>query len=164
MTITFRFTLGVLGAFALMTVNALTVARSAVPLPAAVLGAFALMAADALTVARSAEPLPEVTVTAYRPVYKLGRDANGRPVETVRLSREVSYPDLDLSTYTGATKLQARIETVAKAVCKELEESYPTSTEAGLSSGTCVQEAINSAAPQLKVAIAAAEKARGASR
>jgi UrcA family protein len=164
MSITFRFTLGVLGAFALMAVDALTVVRSAEPVPEAVLGAFALMAVDALSVARSAEALPEVTVTAYRPVSKLGRDANGQPVEAVRLSREVSYADLDLSTYTGATKLQARIKIVANAVCKELEETYPMSTEAGLPSGTCVQEAINSATPQLKVAIAAAEKAGGASR
>lgn len=129
-----------------------------------VLGAFALIAMSALTVARSEGLLPEVTVTANKPVTKLGRDANGRPVEIVQLSRAVSYADLDLSTYTGATELQARIKTVAKAVCKELEDLYATSSEAGLPSGSCVQEAINSATPQLKMAVAAAEKARGAAR
>lgn len=128
------------------------------------LGAVALIATSALTVARSDELLPEVTVTAYQPVSKLGRDANGRPIEVVRLSRAVSYADLDLSTYTGATELQARVKTAAKAVCKELEDMYPEGNEAGLPAGSCVQEAINSAAPQLKVAVSNAEKARGASR
>lgn len=127
-----------------------------------VLGAFAMMGTNALAVAQSPQTLPEVVVMAYAPVTRLGRDAHGRFIEVMRLSREVSYADLDVSTHTGAMRLEARIKDAAKAVCKDLNGLYPMGSEVDLPSGSCVGEAIKSARSQLKAAIAYAENARGA--
>lgn len=127
------------------------------------LGALALVSSSALALAQSKDPIPEVTVTVHKPVSKLGRDVNGRPVEVVQLTREVSYADLDISTYSGARALHARIKTAATAVCEELASKYPWASEYNLPAGSCVQEAIDSATPRLNAAIASAEKARSAS-
>jgi UrcA family protein len=127
-----------------------------------VLGAFAMMGANVLAVAQSPQTLPEVVVMAYAPVTRLGRDAHGRFTEVMRLSREVSYADLDVSTHSGAIKLEARIKDAAKAVCKELNAMYPMGSEVDLPSGSCVREATKSARSQLKAAIVYAENARSA--
>jgi UrcA family protein len=127
-----------------------------------VLGACAMIGANVVAVAQSPQTLPEVVVRAYAPVTRLGRDARGRFIEVMRLSREVSYADLDVSTHTGAIRLEARIKDAAKAVCKELKDMYPMGSEVDLPSGSCVAEAIKGARSQLEAAIAYAENARSA--
>jgi len=107
--------------------------------------------------AQSTEATQEVQITAFKPILTTGRDVRGGPVEMVQLSRRVSFADLNIATYSGATELHKRIASIARDVCHQLEQKYPGSTD--LPSGSCVSEAINSAMAQANAAIAAAERA-----
>ena len=122
--------------------------------------AFALIATGALPVAHSKDPIPEVTVSVHKDGW---RYLNGHRVAVVQLSRSVSYADLDITTYSGATELKARITNAATAVCRELRSKHPWASELALPSGSCVQDAIDAVTPELNAAVASAEKTRFAS-
>lgn len=124
------------------------------------LAALAFSLPSAVGFTQSKNEVSEVRVEASRvPTMTTAHTARGDPVQVAQLSQVVSYADLDLATHTGATQLEHRINNAAKTVCKELERLYPSGTQQGLGSGSCVNDAVKGAMAQANVAIAAAEKA-----
>jgi UrcA family protein len=71
----------------------------------------------------------------------------------------VNYSDLDLSTHSGATALQNRVNVTAKAACDELDKIFPL-TKSSDGSRSCVNSATKAAMGQAQAAIEAAEATR----
>lgn len=69
------------------------------------------------------------------------------------LSAVVGYGDLDLTTQWGQTELKSRIKATARDLCRQLGES---DSGASALAPTCVQDAVNSASGQVRVAISQA--------
>ncbi len=112
----------------------------------------------------SANELQQITVTATRieavKTEIVGHSPGiGAPIERISIARSVRFSDLDLSTHSGAMRLERRISETATAACKELDRLYPLTPAGGPS---CVNEAIKGATVQAHEAVAAAEKARAA--
>jgi UrcA family protein len=87
----------------------------------------------------------------------------GAWVPAVSASRRVSYADLDVSTYSGATALVNRVRDAAKSVCKYIAVEESASTDGD---PPCVKGAMQVGMQRARLAIAAAEaraKTRGAS-
>jgi UrcA family protein len=73
------------------------------------------------------------------------------------LTRQVSYADLDLSTYSGAKQLEERVHAAASTLCNELERRsvlLPDSAERQ----ACVKGAVSDGMEHARAAIVAAEK------
>lgn len=80
------------------------------------------------------------------------RDWRGdRPM---RLSRAVSYRDLDLATYDGQRVLKMRIRATARDICRELGEGPGAG---GPLLRSCEDDAVRSARGQMRYAIARAQ-------
>ena len=128
----------------------------------ATLAAIVFAAAVGVATAQEDNELSEVKVVAQKPVVKAGKTASGREVETVQLTRRVSYADLDLSTRVGSDELRKRIEEASKAVCKDLLDMYPGSTADGVGElgreGSCVKKAMDGGMKEAKAHMAAADK------
>ncbi len=110
------------------------------------------------------EDLQTITITASRmgrsAVTKdvVGRAAaTGAPIERLSLTWSVPFTDLDLSTHSGATELQERVNARAQAVCQELDRLFPFTDRGGAS---CVKEAAAGGLAQANKLIAAAERTR----
>ena len=110
------------------------------------------------------DDLPTITITASR----MGRSAvtteivgraaaTGAPMERLTLTWSVPFTDLDLSTHSGATELQKRVNARAQAVCQELDRLFPFTDRGGAS---CVKEAATGGMAQADKLVAAAERAR----
>lgn len=80
--------------------------------------------------------------------------------ESVQLSQNVSYADLDLATAQGADELHHRIHQTATRVCDRLGMLYPEGSFAmeWQARRLCVQGAVDGAMTQAKIAIASAER------
>ncbi len=99
------------------------------------------------------QQLAQITVTAPREVHKVvGKSTAGVPIESISLSYQVTFSDLDLTRPAGVSELERRIDTMAKAACVDLDKLYPRKP----SDQHCVTRAIASAADQKKQAIASA--------
>jgi UrcA family protein len=116
------------------------------------LAAIAFALASAIALAQSTAPLQEVQVIAFKPIITTLQDKAGHRVEIIRLSKVVSYADLDVATQSGAEALKKRVRRAAMGICVELKQEYPNTTPYG----SCFKEAVNSAMPQVDVIIAAA--------
>lgn len=85
------------------------------------------------TVAAAAQTIPAPTeeVVIYAPyvikVTKSGMHPSA-PVQTVSISRQVSYHDLDLAKDEDVGKLEGRVRLVANVVCKDIRQRYPETT------------------------------------
>ena len=123
------------------------------------LAAIALALASAMALAQSNAPVQEVEVTAFRPMIITLRDKAGHQVDIIRLSRVVSYADLDLATSSGAEALKKRVRQAAMGICVELKQEYPNTTQYG----SCYKEAVNSGMPQVDAVVAAAEEIKNRS-
>lgn len=77
------------------------------------------------------------------------------PIEQLTLMRHVSYSDLDLATYSGATELKKRVRDIAQKACKQLDDLHPLE---GKSTPECVSKAVADASLEVDAAIAAAER------
>jgi UrcA family protein len=108
----------------------------------------------------AAEPLTEVTVQAPRASKIVGHSdtGTGAPIELVTLSRHVSYSDLDLVSHAAAVELEKRVNDTAAALCKQLDTLYPLSKD---TRPNCAKQASDDAMPQVRSAVAAAEKRAG---
>jgi UrcA family protein len=109
-----------------------------------------------------AQPLEEITVVApYHVEHKVvGRSSStGAPIETISLSRPVSYSDLDLSKPIDVTVLENRVKQVAKESCKELEKIYPDLMYTpSPSNQNCLKSATEEAMDQVRKATYAAQR------
>lgn len=110
------------------------------------------------------DDLPTITITASRmgrsavTTEVVGRSAGtGAPIERLTLTWSVPFTDLDLSTHSGATELQKRVNARAQAVCQELDRLFPFTDRGGAS---CVKDAAAGGMAQADKLIAAAERAR----
>jgi UrcA family protein len=105
----------------------------------------------------AAEQLQEVTVQGSRMVKAVtGRSpTTGAPIESVTLSRPVSYSDLDLSTSKGAHELDSRVAAEAKALCDELDKLFPLTPP----DAACLKKATDGGMGLAKKLIAAAGNA-----
>ena len=116
-------------------------------------GALAGLAAASNCAIAQEQQLAQITVTAPREVHKVvGKSTAGVPIESISLSYDVTFSDLDLTKPAGVSELDRRIDTMAKAACTDLDKLYPRKP----SDQHCVARAIASAADQKKQAIAAA--------
>ena len=97
-----------------------------------------------------AQQAPEVVVEAPHVVSTTAKD--GR--ELYSLVYKVSYADLNLATYSGATELQKRVKDSATKACAQLRKLYPMSDD---TNPPCVDTATKNAMAQANKAIAAAE-------
>ena len=108
-----------------------------VALALAIAAGFAAQVASAQVAAGDAYVGPEVAEVVITPLPR-------RDGDVARLSRVVSYADLDLTTAYGQQELQWRIRDTARAICRQLGER---------SGGDCQRDAIRSARPQLAMAV-----------
>ena len=128
------------------------------------LTALAVAVTSGAAMAQQDDELQEVTITATREVERtVGRTPTGRQVDVIRMTRTVSYADLDLATRAGAAELEKRIDDAAKKDCKDLFTLYPGGSSGGIGNlgteGPCVKNAVDAAMVQAKAAMAAADKA-----
>ena len=90
------------------------------------------------------------TVIVTAPYYhQEGGRLNGDP-GIVKLSREVSYSDLDLGTRDGARELRHRIRDTAREVCEQLNDEGPAP---GGAVSPCFQKAYSDAMVRANEAI-----------
>jgi UrcA family protein len=81
------------------------------------------------------------------------RGVYGAPIREVSLSREVSFADLDLRTRAGERVLRARVHTMARNLCRQLDIMHPV---AAPDSPDCYTAAVDDAMYQVDDAIAQA--------
>ncbi len=126
---------------------------------------FALLAMGAIVTggAMADEDVPTITITASRmgraavTTETVGRSpTTGAPIDRLTLTWSVPFTDLDLSTHSGATELQKRVNARAQAVCHELDRLFPFNEHGG---AACVKQAAAGGLAQADKLIAAAERA-----
>lgn len=127
------------------------------------LAAIALAFSSAIALAQTEGRLQDVEITGFKTVAPSNHGATWRQVETIQLSRAVSYADLDLTTESGAAQLRQRIRNTAKELCQKLRREHPFANETDLPSGSCVDEALHEAMAEANAVISVAEKARAKS-
>ena len=109
---------------------------------------------------QAAEELEEIVVEApiVRHVVARTTTPGGAKIETIGLSRRVSYADLDLSKHVDVIELETRIKSTAKESCEKLDDMFPLVKPSGRQEiRRCTDKAINSAAGQVQAAVVAAK-------
>jgi UrcA family protein len=117
---------------------------------AAVVGVTAGVPASAQTQGKQSD----ITVTAPR---VRERSSTGVPIETVSLSRTVSYGDLDLRTEAGKKELDNRIHQAARRACDALDKVYPLTAP---DSPDCMKTTLDNSMEQVNAAVMAARQPR----
>ena len=79
----------------------------------------------------------------------------GLTTEIWELKRLVNIDDLDLTKYADVTKLNSRIESVAKESCQKLSDMFPLNPSNPVEMRRCKKKAIASTKKQTERAIAA---------
>jgi UrcA family protein len=90
------------------------------------LGSFAAAQPNQSTDTRTADADNGPEIVIVEPLRQ--RSMIGAPIQTVSLSRHVSYQDLDLNSPNGAYEFRQRIRTAAHAICNKLAFRYPVGT------------------------------------
>jgi len=125
--------------------------------PGAVILAFAISGGTAF--AQSGDN-PEVRIQGAPVVTTEGWSRTGIQTQTVQLTSNVSYSDLNLATSSGASELKARVHDAAAEVCSRLGNSQEL--RAAIDSEEhhiqCVNGAVDNAMPQVRRVIASAEQ------
>ncbi len=98
-------------------------------------------------------PSEEVIITAPR--YHARHNAIGAQLDTVSLSRDVSFTDLDLRTERGARLLRARVRETARTLCQQLQTDYLVTED---DSPPCYATALRDALGQADTAIREARR------
>ena len=114
--------------------------------------ALSVLAAVALPAFAQEEATENVTVFAPYVVEKTMSGGRTKDrVTTVKVSRDVSYSDLDLSTADGKAQLETRAKQAANDVCSELDKRYPKNVYIPVSSNNdCVKNAIAQVMAEIK--------------
>lgn len=115
--------------------------------------AAALCVLAAVTLPAFAQEEASENVTVFAP-YVVKKTTSGMPrerVTTVKMSRDVSYQDLDLSTAEGKAQLETRVKQAAADVCSELDKRYPKAIFIVVQENrNCVKNAISEAMAEAK--------------
>ena len=113
--------------------------------------ALSVLAAVTLPAFAQEEATENVTVFAPYVVKKTTSGMSKDRVTTVKVSRDVSYQDLDLTTTDGKAQLETRVKDAAADVCKELDRRFPTSVYVPVGSNKdCVKNAIAEVMAEVK--------------
>jgi UrcA family protein len=114
-------------------------------------------------VSATPESAEEVSVVAPGMVQRkiVGRSTIGAPIETISLSRRVSYGDLDLTKQSDVEKLGKRIRNTARLACEQLDNLYPDGSlyQTIPSDQNCVNTATRKAIEEANLVIAGANQA-----
>ena len=127
------------------------------PVPALIFLGLAVASGAAL-----AQPSAPQVVTVVAPhvvVHKeMARSYNtGAPIEQISYIQYVGYGDLNLNKPSDVDELKKRVADTAKAGCAELDRLYPpTIYLPNPANQRCVDNAIDTSAPQIDAAVAAA--------
>jgi UrcA family protein len=106
---------------------------------------------------QAAQEMEEVVVVGAPVVRQwTERGRLGGNVETIELTRRVSYADLDLTLHADVLMLEERIENVARESCKTLSDMFPLDRSDSQEIESCTRKAIAGTEEQVKAAIAAA--------
>lgn len=76
--------------------------------------------------------------------------------ETILLSRQVSFTDLDLTKHADVMELRQRVEKTARESCTALENMFPLEETDSRYIQRCTRKAISSAEEDIQAAIAGA--------
>jgi UrcA family protein len=114
--------------------------------------AILLGGASSFTFGQESNAVPELKIEAARSVTREVSYPGGAKVETVQVTQNVSYKDLDLTKTADAAKLEERIAAAAKSTCGELDTLYPISASA-MGTQACIKDAKERAMTQEKVAV-----------
>jgi|SRR5579883_2983328 len=113
--------------------------------------ALSVLAAVTLPAFAQEEGTEDVTVFAPYVVKKSRAGRSREPVSVVKVSREVSFKDLDLTTSEGQATLEARVKQTASDVCSELDRRYPKAIYIAVEENkNCVKEAMSEAMNQVR--------------
>lgn len=95
----------------------------------------------------------EITVEAPRavPVRVERSPYTGAAIAVTTVRMSVLYGDLDLATSRDADRLMLRVRNVARDACQQLDRLYPLDPDE-----TCIEKAVDNAAPLASAAIAVA--------
>lgn len=95
----------------------------------------------------------EITVEAPRSVpMRIERNPyTGAAITVTTVRMAVLYGDLDLTAPRDADRLMLRVRNVARDACKQLDRLFPLDPDE-----TCIDKAVDNAAPLATAAIAAA--------
>lgn len=95
----------------------------------------------------------EITVEAPRSVpMRIERNPyTGAAIAVTTVRMSVLYGDLDLTAPRDADRLMLRVRNVARDACKQLDRLFPLDPDE-----TCIDKAVDNAAPLATAAIAAA--------
>lgn len=111
---------------------------------------------------KGARTQEQITVTGPRLVIShIGSQhtqAGGFGYDTLSLTHQVSYADLDLTSPADALELKERVDDTAKKVCRELAKLRPVQPANSSSTADCYSQAYKGAIKQAEAAIAAAKK------
>jgi UrcA family protein len=110
------------------------------------------------TGAALAQPTEIITVEASR-ALATPLPSSVATIKEVSLTGWVRTHDLDLTTSAGTSELERRIEQTAKALCKEIDATYPL-----IKGGDCVKNAVDGAMAGARKAIEAKRAAAPASK
>lgn len=122
------------------------------------LGLALLAGGFALAGAAVAQQMNEIVVESAPPhvEHVMGSAASAVHYDLISVKFAVSYSDLDLSTHSGATELERRVNAAAKKGCAEIDRLYPLAPEAS-NDRPCVKNAVDNAMVTAREVISAAE-------
>jgi UrcA family protein len=126
---------------------------------------FTAMSDEPIGAMEADEPIEEVIVKEG-PIARRqeGLTTGGLPVNFIKLTRRVSYADLDLSAAADEAVFRKRIETAAKMSCEELAEAYPVEFWGRKAIPRCIEEAVDRSENQVLAIIADEKVAKVAAR
>ena len=102
------------------------------------------------------EEIEEIVIEAPIVRRQVGGSASiGAKFEVIKLTRQVSFADLDLSKQADVTELEARIGTTAKESCEKLSSMFPADPWDRQEIQRCTKQVVGNTEEQVQAAIAA---------
>jgi|1185.fasta_scaffold258949_2 UrcA family protein len=119
---------------------------------------FALAAISATDIAQSAIQAPD-QVTQSGP-YVIRKSFTSEPFSAprtiTRMSRGISYRDLDLTSDADVAKLEARVKQTAQEVCRQLDRPPKSISVSRNDVKACIRNASENALADVRTAVASA--------
>ena len=111
------------------------------------------------TTAVAAQSVGQEDVTVFAPYVvtkTTTRDFKSSPVTTIKMSRDISYHGLDLTSDADVATLEARVKQAAEDVCNQLDKGYPKSGYVAVAEDKkCAAKAAENALDEVRTVVAA---------
>jgi len=118
----------------------------------------ALAAISATDIAQSSDQVPD-QVTQSGP-YVIRKSFTSEPYSAprtiTRMSRGISYRDLDLTSDADVAKLEVRVKQTAEEICRQLDRPPKSISISPKDMKTCVRSASENALADVRAAVASA--------